>query len=275
MQRRLLDLLACPIDNNSLRLDVTRENAGIIHSGSLTCNKCYRTYQIKDKIPQLILEEELELHERYWENDPTVNSLFMRGVPAKLTTTRCRVRDEAKQSGDLVLDVGCGTCIDYPLYIEKGMYYVGMDITQKLLLASETFVPNIPRVRGNALKLPFKDSSFDNVYCKDFLVHLGPNAYKTVLAEMWRTTKKKLMIIGIGNINTQQVEHHLRQQNKVHDGKAYGSSYPKKEIENTLSSLTDFNHLTHEIIKFSPKHQNTHQLFVAYKNQPRRVTIPQ
>ena len=267
MQRTLLGLLACPIDKKPLILDVTKETDGVILSGSLTCEKCSRTYVIKAGIPQLILEEELELHERYWENDPTIKSSFMRGgIPPKTSITRCRVRDEALESGDLVLDVGCGTCIDYPLYQEKGVLYVGFDITQKLLLASESVErPNIPRVRGNCLKLPFKDRLFDSVYCKDFLVHLGPKAYKTAISEMWRVAKKKLMIIGIGNENVKDVVHNLRLQNNTHNGKAYGSSYPKSEIENTLSNLKCFDHLVYEPTKLGPDNQRIHSLFVVYK----------
>lgn len=256
MQSRLLDLLACPVDNEELSFN------GVF----FTCMKCFRVFPIQSNIPQLIVDEELEMYERYWENDPTVDVSFMRGgIPANVSNVRCKVRDEAFESGDSVLDVGCGSCIDYPLYRANEMFYVGIDVTQKLLLAAENFASNILRVRGNALRLPFKDRSFDSVYCKDLLLHLGPEAYKTVLSEMWRITKKKLMVVGVGNENVKDVVHNLNLQNKLCSIRVYGTSYPKAEIKKTLSRLKGIDHLTFEKISLGINHPCVKSFFIAHK----------
>jgi len=55
MQRRLLDILACPIDKNYpltlLEFDVRGD---VIVEGVLTCPKCSRYYPIIDEIPVML-----------------------------------------------------------------------------------------------------------------------------------------------------------------------------------------------------------------------------
>jgi predicted SAM-dependent methyltransferase len=44
---------------------------------------------------------------------------------------------------------------------------------------------------GNALKLPFKEEEFDEIYSRFFLEHLERNDAKKTLSEMHRVLKKK------------------------------------------------------------------------------------
>ncbi|MFC1918655.1 methytransferase partner Trm112 [Chloroflexota bacterium] len=54
MKRELTDILACPVCKAQLELNVEKENAQEIISGSLYCQKCDEHYHIADGIPNLL-----------------------------------------------------------------------------------------------------------------------------------------------------------------------------------------------------------------------------
>jgi uncharacterized protein YbaR (Trm112 family) len=58
MQRRLLDILACPIDKyHPLRLIELEATPDTIISGVLTCKQCNRYYPVIDEIPVMLPDE--------------------------------------------------------------------------------------------------------------------------------------------------------------------------------------------------------------------------
>ncbi|MBA7468150.1 hypothetical protein ES707_03391 [subsurface metagenome] len=106
-----------------------------------------------------------------------------------------RIVCELAQVGDSALDVGAGNCVDYEMYRERGINYVGIDITPKFIRSAKQDygVPNV--VLGNALHLPFKSNSFPTVYCKDLLEHMPPGLYRNVLREMIRVAYNQVIVI--------------------------------------------------------------------------------
>ena len=57
MKRRLMDILACPIDKyHPLELYVFEEREEIIE-GMIVCPKCLRWYPIRDEIPEMLPDE--------------------------------------------------------------------------------------------------------------------------------------------------------------------------------------------------------------------------
>ena len=57
MKKKLMEILACPIDKHyPLELFVFNENEEIIE-GLILCPKCYRLYPIRDEIPELLPDE--------------------------------------------------------------------------------------------------------------------------------------------------------------------------------------------------------------------------
>ncbi|MET1123843.1 MAG: Trm112 family protein [Archaeoglobaceae archaeon] len=69
MRRRLLEIICCPACKGEFDLEVEEvekevDDEGreeeVIVSGKLVCKKCGRVYPVKDKIPHLLLEEELK-----------------------------------------------------------------------------------------------------------------------------------------------------------------------------------------------------------------------
>jgi SAM-dependent methyltransferase len=70
-----------------------------------------------------------------------------------------------------VLDLGCGTGFFLAELERLRPGAVGLDISHAMLLVSEQYVPGARLVTADAEKLPFKDGSFDTVFCKGSLHH--------------------------------------------------------------------------------------------------------
>ncbi|MBS7640887.1 MAG: Trm112 family protein [Candidatus Bathyarchaeia archaeon] len=57
MKRRLMDILACPIDKyHPLELYVFKEEEEVVE-GIIVCPKCLRWYPIRDEIPEMLPDE--------------------------------------------------------------------------------------------------------------------------------------------------------------------------------------------------------------------------
>ena len=68
----------------------------------------------------------------------------------------------------------------------------GFDISKKRLLQTKQHVPTALLARGDVLKLPFQDNSFDVVVCSELLEHI--DAYQAVAEELFRIAKKQIII---------------------------------------------------------------------------------
>lgn len=97
--------------------------------------------------------------------------------------------------GSRVLDVGAGNgslTLLLARYLPQ-VHFVGVDITAKIVgeaqaLAQSMGITNVEFQEGDALQLPFEDSSFDATVCQTLLIHLS-NA-KRAIQEMSRVLKK-------------------------------------------------------------------------------------
>src|SRR5713226_1025589 len=88
LKRRLMDILACPIDKHyPLDLHVFEEREEIVE-GLLVCSECGRWYPIMDEIPQLLPDDlreqrdELSWLSKWKENAPP--QVFREGKPFNL-----------------------------------------------------------------------------------------------------------------------------------------------------------------------------------------------
>jgi uncharacterized protein YbaR (Trm112 family) len=54
MKPELMDILACPVCKDPLKLDIVEEKDGEVVTGSLHCGKCDYNYPIDDGIPNLL-----------------------------------------------------------------------------------------------------------------------------------------------------------------------------------------------------------------------------
>ena len=69
----------------------------------------------------------------------------------------------APQSGETILDVAAGTGTSTALFVEAGAFVVATDLSLGMLTVGRQRQPQLTFVAGDALRLPFRDSSFDAV----------------------------------------------------------------------------------------------------------------
>ena len=102
----------------------------------------------------------------------------------------------ALQSGEAVLDVGCGTGVFLPglaAIVGPAGRVVGMDHSAAFLadagkrLADASLADRVELIEGDAHQLPFADATFDVAHCERVLMHLLDPA--RAIAEMRRVVR--------------------------------------------------------------------------------------
>jgi len=92
-----------------------------------------------------------------------------------------------------VLDVGCGNGF-FTYYFSQLAYTVGIDYSAHMLSIN----PCELLVRGSALSLPFKDDSFDLLFCSNLLHHLKN---PTIAIMEMRRVSRKFVVLSEPNRN--------------------------------------------------------------------------
>jgi ubiquinone/menaquinone biosynthesis C-methylase UbiE len=168
--------------------------------------------------------------ENFWEADAPKD--FMRLEWQFIHPARKKVYEIAKKWGDSVLDVGCGTGIDYKGFREKGMRYVGVDITPKFVTRFKELHPEADVSCHSSLDLPFEDDSFPVVYSGGMIQHMHPNDYPNAIREMWRICQKGLILT-----TSKQFTRKLDVIQKVRGGKVYDNHYGMPLFQAIIRSL--------------------------------------
>lgn len=95
-----------------------------------------------------------------------------------------------------VLDVGCGNGLMIPEVLKKGGLYTGVDISVQLLKTikekykSEIKAKKVKIIKADALKLPFKNNSFDFIFSFAVLHHIPSEELRTkFFREIYRVLK--------------------------------------------------------------------------------------
>jgi len=137
-------------------------------------------------------KEESRSWERWWSESSKVDLNFMRTRRQKKDIYPYMAGIAAKVGGS-ALDVGCETCLAYPHFMKLGLEYSGIDFTEKFV---DYDVERGIDVRlASAMDIPFEDSSFDSVFCKDLLEHIHPDDVLTVIREMLRVARRQVFIV--------------------------------------------------------------------------------
>ena len=117
-----------------------------------------------------------------WQNEPDRVCNEGRGVA-------CQIIGYA---GTSVLDVGCGICLDYPRL--RHLEYYALDVARKFLDEAKRHHA-LMAINASALQLPLATDGVDTVYCKDLLVHMPPDCWKPLLAEMFRVARRLVLTL--------------------------------------------------------------------------------
>lgn len=99
------------------------------------------------------------------------------------------IKKEAKDKR--ILEIGCGSGAFSFRLAKSGFQVVGMDICAKLIkLTSKENKMNAAFVVADGLNLPFKNESFDLIFCGAFLHHL-PGQIPSLLSDFFRVLRAK------------------------------------------------------------------------------------
>jgi ubiquinone/menaquinone biosynthesis C-methylase UbiE len=94
---------------------------------------------------------------------------------------------DGPDKGATLLDVGCGNGF-FSYYLDRYYKVTALDFSQQMLKGN----PLDSRVSASALELPFKDGSFDIVFCSNLLHHLTPPS--KAVSEMARVAKSVVVL---------------------------------------------------------------------------------
>ena len=137
-------------------------------------------------------------YEEYWQekfsNDKSIKifSGWLNQNPSRKHTCEI-VKNLVEEGAKNILDVGCGTGLDYAEYKENGINieYSGVDVTPYFIGKLKEKYENATFKVGRAQEIPWEDNSFDIVSSRHVLEHLNdPN---NVLKEMTRVSKRWVM----------------------------------------------------------------------------------
>jgi len=184
-----------------------------------------------------------DIHEAYWDTAPAVLPNFMRTPQGpKTNPMRCAILEATLAVSKSVLEVGCATCIDYELFKEANIDYVGLDLTHRLLLLAKDYATSVTLIHGDARKLPFRDQCFDTTYVKDVLEHLLPNGYKVVLKELWRVAKKQILVCLFEDTRTRnEIEYRIT---NAQDNPFYSNHYAENILMDFFNGLSQVKQIT-------------------------------
>ncbi len=228
MKPSLIKLIACPHCKGKLKAQSFLNEDSEIIDGILTC-KCKRWYPIANGIPRIV-PDNLRNHifpafgayfEKYRGKLPPEKTMQQ---AAKKSFTEKQVKtikgfgyewthftkmhpEYEKQFLDwvkplkpeffknkLVLDAGCGTGRHTAISAKFGAETIGIDLSQSVEVAYKV-TRNIPKahiIQADIYNLPFKENTFDFIYCIGVLHHL-PEPEKG-FQSLVRTAKKNGLI---------------------------------------------------------------------------------
>lgn len=133
-------------------------------------------------------QDDMDKQRVYWEAERKRRSPDHPVVEAFATSKINYVRKSINiNKGTKILDVGCGNGF-FTYYLSKISSPVGVDYSRHMLLINPCEI----LVQGSAVSLPFKDGSFDVVFCSNLLHHLKDP--KEAILEMMRVSGEYVVL---------------------------------------------------------------------------------
>lgn len=93
-----------------------------------------------------------------------------------------------------LVDFGCGNGLDAQFLVGLGVDYTGADVTPAMLEEARKAHPGLRFEQDDIFKSKFDDESFDVVLNSAVLPHLPEDQIPIAISELWRITKKLLIV---------------------------------------------------------------------------------
>jgi 2-polyprenyl-3-methyl-5-hydroxy-6-metoxy-1,4-benzoquinol methylase len=208
MKREFVKVLSCPHCAGNLELNEVRSDKENIIRGSLICLNCRLNFEIEDGIPAFGLkssDEKERINEIRAENEWTISvNDIQEHIRFAKTSSKKGIElieyaesfDEYHQQRKRVLDIGSGWgCFQAWQFAKRGYSVTATELCPEFVFASDKVVKDcyFERVITDCTVLPFKDQSFDIIFCKETLHHI--NDPSSLLDEIWRVCSPNGLIV--------------------------------------------------------------------------------
>lgn len=189
MQKKLLDILACPKCQGELSIDSDKDE---IVEGELTCGDCSAFYPVVNGIPRFVSADNYAASFGYqWnlfrkEQIDSYNGTTLSADRFWLETAWTR----EEMAGKWVLDAGCGAGRFLDAASASNAEIVGIDISNSIDAAQENLKgrENVHFVQASIYELPFRKEAFDLCYCIGVIQHTPDrDASLRAIAEMLKS----------------------------------------------------------------------------------------
>ncbi len=243
MRNNLLPLLASPDDGSPLTLTVSRQDGGDVRDGLLT-DGAGRVYPIEGGIPRLLpstllaaQESEIAARDAQVEDYDRMAFLHLFGkveIPLVL-------RNLKPQSGDLLLEAGCGTGRMTRTLARRVRALVAIDFSFESLRVNArklqaAGVTNTHLVQADLCRLPFSAAVFDRVVSCQVLEHVpGEAARLQAVAELARVGKAQSPLV-LSAYQHSLLTRLFGQKEGEHDGGIPFFRFTRPEFHATLST---------------------------------------
>lgn len=143
------------------------------------------------------------------------------------------------KEGDRVLDVACGSAVDYEPIRDRGFLWTGVDMTKKFVNYVHDAYKDAEMYQMDVSQgLKFRNQQFNLSYAKDLFEHLAPKQWKRVVSEMWRVSSNYMIIAFFKPPDGYPTDYHIvtEKENKETVG-VYSNHYNKEEWIKFIQSL--------------------------------------
>lgn len=184
MQRKLLEVLACPQCGGILTCTATEtDSGGDILTGQLDCEQGSHRFPINDAIPRFVPQDNYAASFGYqW------NRFKKEQIDSKNGTNLSAARFYSETGwtkewlkGKWVLDAGCGAGRFLDIAADSEAEIVGLDISSAVDAARANLArrKNVHFVQASIYEPPFHPGAFDGCYCIGVVQHT-PNPQQTM-----------------------------------------------------------------------------------------------
>jgi len=142
--------------------------------------------------------------ERFWKENPAMverREHFFRVVTPYL------------EGFTSMLDYACGTCEDYPFFIDQGLAYTGADVTEAMMAKAREKFPEVDVEQDDVFNSKYADGQWPLVVANALLLHLPVKWVPKAIKELVRITRNRLVIRVSALLDDHEAETFVRWSN--------------------------------------------------------------
>ncbi len=181
MDKKFLEFLVCPLCKTSLICSNSEVDNDRILNGRLVCESSH-FFSIQNGVPDFAVNKKNNKDNLEFQEGSTVDSFGFEwqwdAIPRTEEDLHFRVFEKPNisqdfMSGKLVLDGGCGAGLQASFMSRFGAMVIGVDLSDAVKVAYKNNFSNenVCIIKSDILNLPFRDETFDYIYCEGVLQH--------------------------------------------------------------------------------------------------------